>query len=81
MELDLVAPATGNDRIDLLALAEALERLQRKDSRKAELVKLRFFADLTNQQAADALGISASTADADWAYAKSWLRLEMTGYT
>ena len=44
-------------------------------------MKLRFFAGLTNQQAAEALGIATSTADEDWAYAKCWLRVEMTGET
>ena len=51
----------------------SLDRLAAKDARKAELVKLRFFAGLTNEQAATALGISASTADNDWAYARAWL--------
>lgn len=64
---------------DLLALDEALEKLAAKDTRKAELVKLRFFAGLTGRQAAQALGIAESTADLDWAYAKSWLRLEIAG--
>ncbi len=64
---------------DLLALHEALEKLERKDRRKAELVKLRFFAGLTQEQAAQALGISRSTADNHWAYARAWLRLEMAG--
>lgn len=45
----------------------------------AELVKLRFFAGLTIAQAAEALSISTSTADNDWAYARCWLRLEMEG--
>jgi RNA polymerase sigma factor (TIGR02999 family) len=62
---------------EFLALHEALERLAAKDHRKAELVKLRFFAGLTNEQAAEALGISTSTADNDWAYARAWLRLEL----
>ncbi len=62
---------------EFLALHEALDRLAAKDARKAELVKLRFFAGLTNEQAATALGISASTADNDWAYARAWLRLEL----
>ena len=53
--------------------------LEAKDQRKAELVKLRYFAGLTVEQAAEALGISASTADNDWAYARSWLRLAMLG--
>lgn len=65
--------------VDLLALDEALQKLQARDPRKAELVKLRFFAGLTNQDAAGVLGISTSTADNDWAYAKCWLRLEMSG--
>ena len=65
--------------VDLLALDQALEKLEQIDKRKAELIKLRFFAGLTNQEAADALGISTSTADNDWAYARCWLRLEMGG--
>lgn len=64
--------------LDLLALNEAIEKLEARDPRKAQLVKLRFFAGLTMQQAASALGISPSTADNDWAYAKCWLRVEMT---
>jgi len=64
---------------DLLALNEALERLERKDKTKAELVKLRFFAGLTGNQAAKALGISVATAERYWAYARSWLRLEVMG--
>jgi len=54
---------------DLLLLNEALQKLERKDRLKANLMKLRFFAGLSNQQAADALGISSSTADNYWAYA------------
>ncbi len=69
--------AAAGRSIDLIALDEALERLAKRDPRKAELVKLRFFAGLSIRQAADALGISDSTADADWAYAKSWLRLQV----
>jgi RNA polymerase sigma factor (TIGR02999 family) len=65
--------------IDLLALDEALTKLEHQDRRKAELVKLRFFAGLTIDEAAQALGISTSTADNDWAYARCWLRLEMQG--
>jgi len=64
---------------DILGLEEALQKLERKDARKAELVKLRFFAGLTTAQAAQALGVSATTAENDWTYARSWLRLEMAG--
>jgi RNA polymerase sigma factor (TIGR02999 family) len=79
VDMDEVEPAIEGPRVDLLALDEALAALEAKDPRKAALVKLRFFAGLTNQQAADALGVSASTADNDWAYAKTWLRLAMGG--
>jgi RNA polymerase sigma factor (TIGR02999 family) len=77
VELNEGQLAAAGRSIDLIALDEALERLAERDPRKAELVKLRFFAGLSIRQAADALGISDSTADADWAYAKSWLRLQM----
>lgn len=59
--------------LDILALTEGLERLAAKDNQAAELVKLRYFAGLTSQQAADALGISARTADRIWVYARSFL--------
>lgn len=64
---------------DLLALNEALQKLESEDKTKAELVKLRFFAGLTGEQAAKALGISHATAERYWAYARSWLRLEVMG--
>jgi RNA polymerase sigma factor (TIGR02999 family) len=79
LDLAEVEPAIEDPQVDLLGLDEALERLEAKDKRKAQLVKLRFFAGLTTEQAALILGISTSTADNDWAYAKSWLRLAMLG--
>ena len=75
---DVEAPDTG-PKVDLLALNEALEKLEHQDKRRAEVVKLRYFAGLTIEEAALALGISTSTADSDWAYARCWLRLEMEG--
>jgi RNA polymerase sigma factor (TIGR02999 family) len=63
---------------DILTLDEALGRLSAKDGRKAELVRLRFYAGLTVPQAAQVLDISVSTAEKDWAYARSWLRLEIS---
>jgi RNA polymerase sigma factor (TIGR02999 family) len=74
-----VEPAVAGPDIDLLALDEALRQLEQKNPRKAELVKLRFFAGLTVEEAARALGIATSTADEDWAYARSWLRLAIGG--
>jgi RNA polymerase sigma factor (TIGR02999 family) len=67
----------GGSCDDLIALDEALERLAQKDKVKADLVKLRFFAGLTGEQAAKVLGISHNTADRYWAYARSWLHLEI----
>jgi RNA polymerase sigma factor (TIGR02999 family) len=77
IELDHQHLAVAAPNIDLIALDEALEELASRDARKAQLVKLRFFAGLSISQAAEALGVSESTADADWAYAKSWLRLKI----
>ena len=77
VELSAVEAAGLAD--DVLALHEALEKLESLDPRKAQLVKLRFFAGLTNEQAAQVLEISTSTADNDWAYTRCWLRLEVSG--
>jgi RNA polymerase sigma factor (TIGR02999 family) len=76
LDLDAIEPALEEQNGDrLLALDEALRQLEAEDPRKAELVKLRFFAGLTAEQAAAALGVSTSTAEKDWAYARSWLRV------
>ena len=76
LDLDDLEPALDTANGDrLLALDEALAQLEAADPRKAELVKLRFFAGLTAEQAAAALGVSTSTAEKDWAYARSWLRV------
>ena len=66
---------TENEK--LLNLDIALERLERQDPIKANLVKLRYFAGLTGAQAAESLGIGISTADKYWAHGKVWLRAEM----
>ena len=79
--LDLIAiePALEDPRFDLITLDEALTALEAKDRRKADLVRLRFFAGLSIAQAAEMLGVSVATANNDWSYAKSWLRLAMLG--
>jgi RNA polymerase sigma factor (TIGR02999 family) len=71
--------AENLEGFELLDLNDALEALAARDPRKAELVKLRFFAGLSGKQAAQVLGIAESTVDLDWAYAKTWLRVEMSG--
>jgi RNA polymerase sigma factor (TIGR02999 family) len=78
VEMSHVAPEIQTPDVDLVALNEALIRLEAKDVRCAELVKLRFFAGLTHEQAAKLLSISAKTAYNDWAYAKSFLLFEMS---
>jgi RNA polymerase sigma factor (TIGR02999 family) len=73
---ELVAPPVPDD---LLALDEALSQLAATDAQAAELVKLRFFAGLTIQQAAEALNVSPRTADFVWAYARAWLLRKLEG--
>jgi DNA-directed RNA polymerase specialized sigma24 family protein len=58
---------------DLLALDEALEEFARGHPQKAQLVKLRYFAGLKADEAAQALGISGATARRYWAFARAWL--------
>ncbi len=76
LDLDRVAAPAPDD--ELLALHEALDRFAEAHPEKAELVKLRYFAGLTADQAATALGISPSSADRQWAYARAWLRRAMS---
>jgi RNA polymerase sigma factor (TIGR02999 family) len=76
VDLDDIEPVLEEKNGDrLLALDEALRQFEAEDPRKAELVKLRFFAGFTAEQAAATLGVSTSTAEKDWAYARSWLRV------
>jgi RNA polymerase sigma factor (TIGR02999 family) len=77
IDLD-AAICLDEDRADeLLALDAALDKLAAESSEKAELVKLRYFAGLSHQEAAQALGISRATADRYWAYARAFLRCEL----
>jgi RNA polymerase sigma factor (TIGR02999 family) len=64
---------------DVLALDQAMAKLAAEDPVKAELVKLRYFAGLTLEQAGAALGLSRATAVRYWAYARAWLHEEITG--
>jgi RNA polymerase sigma factor (TIGR02999 family) len=73
LELDQAAPASDSRKVDLLDLNDALDELARIEPSKAELVKLRYFAGFTLDEAADLLGISAATADRYWKYARAWL--------
>ena len=79
VDLDMIEPAAPRLSEDVLALNDALEKLEQKDREKAELVKLRYFAGLTMEQAAEALGISPATAHRYWSYARAWLHREIVG--
>jgi RNA polymerase sigma factor (TIGR02999 family) len=73
-EIELAAPATDDQ---LLAIDEALDKLAAAQPEKAELVKLRYFAGLSIEEAAEVLKISAATAKRWWAYARAWLFSEI----
>jgi RNA polymerase sigma factor (TIGR02999 family) len=76
-DLDVAQIAAPEPSLDLLAVHEALARFEARDKLKADLVKLRYFAGFTLPQAAEALGISRSTAVRYWAYARAWLHAEL----
>jgi RNA polymerase sigma factor (sigma-70 family) len=77
IELDPALLPADQRHEKLLALDEALVRLQSEHPDKAQLLKLRFFAGMTNQEAAGVMGISSTTADRHWAYARAWLQREI----
>src|SRR5262249_49576616 len=72
-DVDLARLATSSPHADLIALDEALTKLAAQDPIKAQLVQLRFFGGLSNEEAAAALGVSAVTAKRYWRYARAWL--------
>jgi len=76
--LDEIAITSPELTYDVLELDEALNRLAEKHPRKVELVKLRYFAGLTIDEAAAALGISTATAERDWTYARAKLMVEIS---
>lgn len=71
--------ATENEKsVDLIALDEALNRLGKIDEQQARVVELKYFADLSLEETAEALGISRATVAREWAMAKAWLHRELT---
>jgi RNA polymerase sigma factor (TIGR02999 family) len=73
VDLADVSMASGEDSDDLIALDDALTRLGAEDSTKADLVKLRYFAGLSIDQAAEVLGTSRASAIRHWSFARAWL--------
>src|SRR2546423_1506051 len=79
VDLDADAVSVEEPPDDLVALDEALTKLAQKHPDKAALVKLRYFAGLTIDETAQILGISPSTADRYWTYARAWLYRQVVG--
>jgi RNA polymerase sigma factor (TIGR02999 family) len=79
VEIELANLPTRMSCEDLIALDEALEKLQRHDPIKAQLVTLRYFGGMTVEQASEMLNISRVTAHRYWTYARAWLHQEITG--
>ena len=77
VEFDNVDLAVAERSVDLIALDEALAKLEAEDEPKARLVKLRYFAGLTIEQCAKALDVSEPTVKRYWYYSRAWLRREM----
>ena len=79
LRLDTDAPLAGpGPSLDLLALDEALAKLAALDAQKARVVELRFFGGLSVDETAAALGVSPSTVDRDWVFARTWLHRAMS---
>jgi RNA polymerase sigma factor (TIGR02999 family) len=75
-DIDIAAPTPSED---IVALDEALVKLEANDPIKAQLVKLRYFAGLSEEDAGRALGVSRATVQRHWRYAKAWLLDELRG--
>jgi RNA polymerase sigma factor (sigma-70 family) len=79
VDLDDIDLAAESQSETVLFSHEALDRLAEKDPEVAELIKLRYFAGIPNQQAAEMLDMSERTARRTWAYARAWLTREING--
>lgn len=81
VEVDITAVELGGAEVsieEVLSVDEALERLAQLDPQQTRIVELRYFAGLTVEETAEALGISARTVKRDWAMASAWLRTELS---
>ena len=73
-EVDLAIEGPGTD---VLAVEEAVQRLEAQDPRKGQIVNLRYYAGLTNEETAKALGLSVGTIEREWRFIRSWLQSEL----
>lgn len=78
MSLDEVMPASQASIVDVLALDQALDALSDRDARQCRVVELRFFAGLSIDETAHAIGVSAATVEREWAMAKAWLHRRLS---
>jgi RNA polymerase sigma factor (TIGR02999 family) len=75
--LEDIEPSVAPPSVDILALDEALERLERDDPRKAQIVMLRFFAGLTIEETAAALDVSVPTVEREWRFTRTLLHMQL----
>jgi RNA polymerase sigma factor (sigma-70 family) len=78
IDLDAADIAADEHAHDLVALDEALTRLQKMDDRKAQIIMLRYFAGLSIEDTAQALGLSRTTVKDEWSFARAWLYRELS---
>jgi RNA polymerase sigma factor (TIGR02999 family) len=78
VSLEDASPAVQTTSVDVLALDEALDALSAIDVQQCRVVELRFFAGLTIDEAAEALGVSSTTIEREWALAKAWLHRRLS---
>ena len=78
VDLDNVELASDAERDTLLLVSDALDKLAKHDPKAAEIVKLRFFAGLTLDEAGEVMGFTGRTAKRYWAFARAWLYDEMS---
>jgi RNA polymerase sigma factor (TIGR02999 family) len=79
VDMDESALAIAAPSIDLLALDEALSKLESRDARKAKIVELRYFAGFNEEETAKILGVTARTIQREWRYIRTWLHREIAG--
>jgi RNA polymerase sigma factor (TIGR02999 family) len=77
VDFEDVEPSFGPPSEDVLAVDEAIKRLEEEDPRKGQIVNLRYFAQLSAEETAVALGISATTVRREWLYIRAWLEREL----
>ena len=77
IDLEVAEPAVVPPSVSILALDEALERLERDDPRKARIVMLRYFAGLTTKETAAALDVSVPTVEREWRFARTLLHTQL----